>query len=878
MREDVIKQISALNNINHIVVLSHNIDFIFLQTVFLSALKRCGHPGLTVFADEQCARESYRYQSTLITGLGKRFRVVPVSMNPGYRFHPKAIFLAGDEQAVLFVGSGNMTFGGLRDNAEIWNRFDTKSGDFGVISAFQNYLTEMTDRVPFKETVQTDLMELFDAQNYEWVKQLTEPSGLLGRVGESNSLISQMQSVLQDHPIIKITVSVPYYDPEAKALRSIAEQYPDAKVEVLIQSGQSTLLSEAAEKLPSSIKLKSIGFTDPANRDESLRRFIHAKYFAFTSDGQVDVFAGSANCSIAALVKGGREGNAELMVHGRISREDFVNQFLDEFVIVDEPPKLLSQEDIEQDDQYMPTIKLLGARFDISKLRVSFESLADSEITACFINDEEHEFAVSGPNELLVRTIKIPRTVYLKGQVSDQLISSNTIWVDHESSLRSSSKGRALLEKIRSSDSSQDMQAEEWMMVVELFAKDLEYTTAKEFHKSTSKKEDGEEDKKTVITRSDVFSSSYDKAPDFSGRLMESFSDENLNIYQLLLHAFGISTEHHSASDQTANEDSNDEDMVDQPENLNTAVKVKTKKVEINDRVRRRITKVVNAIVESFTDQTYLELRDPEGLNRDLQIAGLVLRKGLSEGWVENDHFFDATQKIWSKLFFSTKSGEPLGWLGIRYQLEENQEHFRETMATPQLSAVLFAWAIAVDVSKRDAFSQRFLLSMLLSMGRFPWLWHDGLDQEEIYSHLKKILKESPCRTDGDTTIDSLNERRINLLRQGVSLAVADHALSEQNVVELRDRLNDKEAEKGDILWQGKRGLCISLESTATSGNNIRVLCLQDPEGEASFQKDYLMPIDKIIEAGLVPENEEFGPTQIKELTVVLDQLSSIQL
>ena len=112
MREDIIKQISALNHINHIVVLTHNIDFVFLQTVFLSALKRCGHPGLTIFADEQCAMESYRYQSSLITGLGKRFRVVPVSMNPGYRFHPKAIFLAGDKEAVLFVGRGNMTLRG----------------------------------------------------------------------------------------------------------------------------------------------------------------------------------------------------------------------------------------------------------------------------------------------------------------------------------------------------------------------------------------------------------------------------------------------------------------------------------------------------------------------------------------------------------------------------------------------------------------------------------------------------------------------------------------------------------------------------------------------------------------------------------------------
>ena len=652
MREDVIKQIADLNNINHIVVLTHNIDFVFLQTVFLSALKRCGHPGLTVFADEQCARDSYTYQSSLVTGLGKRFRVVPVSMNPGYRFHPKAIFLAGDDQAVLFVGSGNMTFGGLRENAEIWNRFDTQNNDSGVIASFQKYLSELTSRVPFKESVQSDLMELFDAQNYEWVNQLSAPSGLLGRVGESNSLISQMQTVLGVSPVSNITVSVPYFDPEAKALSIIAERHPGSAIEVLLQSGQSTLFSETAKNLPTHIKLKSIGFADPEKKEEQLRRFIHAKYYAFSHhDGQVDVFAGSANCSIAALVKDGIEGNAELMVHKRMSQEEFADNFLKEFVIFDETPELVNQKDIEQEDEYVPLIKLLAARFDLYTLRVSFKCPKEVNITECLLDHEVHEYEINDSNELVIRTVKIPKTVLLKGIVGDQNIQSNTIWVDQESLLRSTSKGRALLEKIRSCDTGQPMEAEGWMLVVELFAKDLEYTTAKEFHKSTTKKENGDEKNEIVFTRSDVFSNTYDQAPDFSARLIESFSSENASTYKLLLHAFGISSDHHTVSDQLKPEDTDDEDIVDQPENLNVQPKTKVKKIEMNNRAKQRITKVVDAIIESFTDQAYLELRDPEGLGRDMQVAGLVLRKGLSKGWIENDQFFEATQKIWAKFF-----------------------------------------------------------------------------------------------------------------------------------------------------------------------------------------------------------------------------------
>ncbi len=878
MREDVIKQISALNNINHVIVLTHNIDFIFLQTVFLSALKRCGHPSLTVFADEQCARESYRTQASLITGLGKRFRVVPVSMNPGYRFHPKSIFLVGEEQATLFVGSGNMTFGGMRDNVEIWNRFDSKNDEFSVLAAFRDYLNDLTNRVPFQDSIKHDLAELFDTENHDWATHLTEPSGLIGRVAESSSLVSQMRAVLGDKEISNITVSVPYFDPEAKALKGIAEQYPDAEIVVLIQSGHSTLFSEAANELPKNVRLKSIGFRDPNDENGPSRRFIHAKYFAFSHGDQVELFAGSANCSIAALVKGGAEGNAELVVHGRMSLEEFNEQFLNEFSVSEEMPKLQSQDQVEKEDEHPISIKLLGARYDINTLHIRYHCDNNLEIQACYINGGQHEFEILDSNELSIRTMVLPHTVYVTGLKENQQFSSNTIWVDHEASLRSTSKGRALLERLKSSDSSQDMQAEDWMFVVELFAKDLEYTTAKDFHRSKAKKEDDSEETKIIVSRSDVFSTNYDKAPDLSSRLMDSLGQESVNIYQLLLHAFGISTDHKKSSEQSENEENGDDNTVDQPVNLQAVAKQPAKPNKINDRLKRRIAKVVNAIVESFTDPTYLELRDPEGLNRDMQIAGLVLRKGLSARWIDNEQFFDATQKIWSKLFFSSKRDEPLGWLGIRYQKEADKARFRKSLATPQLAAVLFAWAIAVDVGKRDVLSQRFLLSMLLSMGRFPWLWHDDLDQEVLYTHLQDILRESPCKTDGDKSADALNERRINLLRQGVSLAVADQVLSNQDIGQLRDQLIDKSAEKGDVLWQGKRGLCISLENTEAAGDVVKVLCLQDPEGDTSFRKSFLLPIDQLVNAGLISKTEGFGPVQAKELSGVLEQLSSIQL
>ena len=94
------------------VVLTHNIDFLFVQSILLSRLHSIGHPKLTIFADASCSTSSYNQQFELLSGLGQRYRVVPLDLGNGRRFHPKAIFLAGPDGASLAIGSGNLTHGG----------------------------------------------------------------------------------------------------------------------------------------------------------------------------------------------------------------------------------------------------------------------------------------------------------------------------------------------------------------------------------------------------------------------------------------------------------------------------------------------------------------------------------------------------------------------------------------------------------------------------------------------------------------------------------------------------------------------------------------------------------------------------------------------
>jgi hypothetical protein len=138
----------SLKSAQAAIVLTHNIDFLFVQSLLLPRLRKLGHPKLTVFADAACATGSYQQQRGLVPALGRRYRTVAVDLGYGRRFHPKAIFPAGPHGASLAVGSGNLTHGGWSANREIWARFAFPGDGGPAIAAFRDYLQTILDLCP----------------------------------------------------------------------------------------------------------------------------------------------------------------------------------------------------------------------------------------------------------------------------------------------------------------------------------------------------------------------------------------------------------------------------------------------------------------------------------------------------------------------------------------------------------------------------------------------------------------------------------------------------------------------------------------------------------------------------------------------------------
>ena len=239
MRSDVLEVISSARDVTNAVVLTHNIDFVFVQTVVMSAFRRSGHPTITIFADSGCATETFAQQRAILPDLGARYRVVPVAMGTGFRFHPKAVLLAGETTGTLLVGSGNLTFGGWRENAEVWTRFENENDGSGPFHAFRGFLADILKRVVLPKAVEHEVDEAFDPTTKPWLSTGVADNTLVGRVGSGPPLLEKLLAVGGDEPFEELLVCAPYFDNDGAALRELVANVRAHRTTVLCQPNRT---------------------------------------------------------------------------------------------------------------------------------------------------------------------------------------------------------------------------------------------------------------------------------------------------------------------------------------------------------------------------------------------------------------------------------------------------------------------------------------------------------------------------------------------------------------------------------------------------------------------------------------------------------------
>lgn len=858
MRLDLLRAIKDENEITNAVVLTHNIDFVFLQTVVVSALKKCGHPTLTVLADAECAASAYSYQAPLLHGLGVRYRVVPVEMAHGFRFHPKAVLLSGTAYATLSVGSGNLTFGGWRENAEIWVRYDSRADGTGPFTAFRSYLSSVLERVVLAEPVRAEIEEAFDPATRAWAADVSQPTGLIGRANGEPPLLTQMFAALGDVPINGLTVCAPYFDTEAEALRELVRRAAPAPVRVLVQAGRTGLTEGGWARVGPGTRLSGVGFHREDDGGRARTAFIHAKFYAFEQRGRVTVFLGSANCSRAALTVPGTAGNAELLAV-QVLDADKYGALVGELVHESDTPPLA--EDVEEaTPTSTPTLRILGASYERANLRVAYAP-RDWRISECLLDGAGALFEQPESGLVVARVDSPPRQVRLVGSHGDTRGESSPGWIDNEWELRSTARSRSVAEGFRSRVRAEEWGIGAWTEVLDIFCGHLRYLPAR-ITTSTAGPvvRGGGERKPFVYSAKDVFAVGYG-LPRLSSFLpkLSAFQEGRVrSLQQLLLRWFRLPTlEDDQELDDEAGTTANDDDVVDRPEQFPRRAR-KARVAEPTDRDRRRVERLVARLCEAMTSPAFLAERPPELLAADIRVASILLRVALSERWLDPVPFFKATHRVWSTLFFESEGEE--AHLERRHRTATSPDEMAAALGSPDLLAALAAWVLAVPAGAPTAEHARLSLGAALAIARLPWLW-DAADDRDVCRELADLLANTtPDAEQTQESIDIIGDRWLQLLQRGHAMRRLEAALVDQTPAELSSRVTQTHLTIGELLWQGKAGFCVVTKPAArAAGGRVRGLRLQGPRDESDFAAHLTVPLAALLGEQVVPLSDEFG-------------------
>ena len=283
-------------------------------TIFESfLLPRLGEPPLNVVVLVDFGRLARTWDGVdpteqwRVRRANRDYLVRGVSVSHG-AFHPKTYFFANSKEAVLLVGSGNLSLSGLEMGHELFSRFS--SDDPGGVAAVREWLAWMGQIV----AATGDPM-----LNSRWLDLRTR----LGWLPNSETLSSAFV-INWDRPLIRafteglpspideLHVMAPFYDADIRALARVLADTSPGQVHLYLSpetkvSGHR--LRVVLDAQPAVVHLH--GFRPP--------EFVHAKLFAAINGAHGRVLGGSANASGPALLAAFASGGHVNVEAGTIS-------------------------------------------------------------------------------------------------------------------------------------------------------------------------------------------------------------------------------------------------------------------------------------------------------------------------------------------------------------------------------------------------------------------------------------------------------------------------------------------------------------------------------------------------------------------------------
>jgi HKD family nuclease len=274
---------------NKALFTTYALSLSFFESILLRALRQVGCQEIWVISDVQ------GYKASLIErrshSIGHDYRLIPIRLGKGV-FHPKCIYLAGPDEDVIAIGSGNLTFGGFGRNLEVLEVFSSVQTP-ALFNEFADLLASLRTR------------DDFECPDRAWCTTFADRARGVGAKANGapgirlihSAAIPIIDQLIQALPgVDELTVLSPFYDNDGYAIRTTIEKL-----------GCNTL----RVAIPPNIKSFNFPFEDARRWGKRIqpvwadtadsKRSIHAKWFEFRGKHASSVMTGSANATRQAL-------------------------------------------------------------------------------------------------------------------------------------------------------------------------------------------------------------------------------------------------------------------------------------------------------------------------------------------------------------------------------------------------------------------------------------------------------------------------------------------------------------------------------------------------------------------------------------------------
>ncbi|MFZ0735327.1 MAG: hypothetical protein WAM79_23625, partial [Candidatus Sulfotelmatobacter sp.] len=429
------------------VLLTYDFDALFFERIILRDLWAGGTTDIQVIADLGRVTEAVTRWVGQARMLGRHYQLTCATLKGA--FHPKMIARFGLKGFAVWIGSGNITYGGWGSNLEVgtgW-RVDEESADGA--GWLGEILAQLSEWLPVNEG-RTTCQRIIDTP---WLANAmgtsTNRPVLISRKGApiGEQLISRWRGRRFDR-VILVTGST---DEHGALLSWFQKQFGVSRATVLLDPATASFNPVTVAALP--LKTRFIALNEA--------RRVHAKFFWFEGADGTAAVSGSANCSSNAWLRGPEAGgNIEtVLVYDHPSRDDF-EPILSRIAKETKPAKLTMPPAKVDDEPKLPAYLLAAITWEKanSEITVFFTKSLPSgaEVTlricdarvVCRATEDGMTWVARMPTQLA----NTHGTLFGEVSVSfvdGRLWPNQPFWIDDLEELRNSASGREFGSSIR---------------------------------------------------------------------------------------------------------------------------------------------------------------------------------------------------------------------------------------------------------------------------------------------------------------------------------------------------------------------------------------------------------------------------------------------